>query len=175
MQRDENSEKALEIAVNEFSDVIVGAGTVLNIEQCKCLIDKGAAFIVSPGFDEKIVNFCLKKKIPVIPGTVTPTEVQKAVSYGLIILKFFPFFQMGGINMIKSLSEPFSSVRFIVTGGLEYKHLKEIMFNDRVYAAGGIWMFCEAENMQKKEYEDIVKTLKDSVDIVKKYESNLNF
>ena len=91
------------------------------------MLAKGAKFIVSPGFDEKLVKFCVKKKIPVIPGAVTPTEIQMAVNCGLTILKYFPLFQMGGIDMVKVVTGPFPSVKLIVTGGLEFKHLKEVM------------------------------------------------
>jgi 2-dehydro-3-deoxyphosphogluconate aldolase / (4S)-4-hydroxy-2-oxoglutarate aldolase len=170
LQRSVDSEKALELAVKEFPDVVVGAGSVLNIEQCKSMLAKGAKFIVSPGFDEKLVKFCIKEKIPVIPGAVTPTEIQMAVNCGLMILKYFPVIQMGGIDMIKVVSEPFPSVKFIVTGGLEFKHLKEVMACNKVFAAGGVWMFCKEGSpiCVKKEYKDMVKIIKESIRLVER-------
>jgi 2-dehydro-3-deoxyphosphogluconate aldolase / (4S)-4-hydroxy-2-oxoglutarate aldolase len=170
LQRSVDSEKALELAVNEFPDIAVGAGSILNVEQCKRMLDKGAKFIVSPGFDEKLVKFCIKKKIPVIPGAVTPTEIQMAVNCGLTILKYFPLFQMGGIDMIKVVTGPFPSVKFIVTGGLEFKHLEEVISCNKVFAAGGVWMFCEEDKpaSQKKEYKDIVKMIKESIGLVER-------
>ncbi len=170
LQRSIDSERALELAVKEFPDVIVGAGSVLNIEKCKRMLDKGAKFIVSPGFDERLVKFCINKNIPIIPGAITPTEIQMAVNYGLTILKFFPFYQMGGISMIKVVTGPFPSVKFIVTGDLEFKHLEEILICSKVFAAGGTWMFCEEDSTasQKKDYKNIIKTIKDSIKLVRR-------
>ncbi|MHB8277730.1 MAG: bifunctional 4-hydroxy-2-oxoglutarate aldolase/2-dehydro-3-deoxy-phosphogluconate aldolase [Candidatus Humimicrobiaceae bacterium] len=170
LQRSVDSEKALELAVKEFPDITVGAGSVLNIEKCKRMLAKGAKFIVSPGFDEKLVKFCVKEKIPVIPGAVTPTEIQMAVNCGLTILKYFPLFQMGGIDMLKVVTGPFPSVKFIVTGGLEFKHLEKVMACDKVFAAGGVWMFCEEDSptSKKKEYKDMVKIIKESVRLVER-------
>jgi len=168
LQRGKDSEKALEAAAKEFPDVSIGAGSVLDIEQCKRLLDKGASFIVSPGFNEKLVSFCLEKKVPVIPGTITPSEIQMAVNLGLTILKFFPFFQMGGTEMISIISGPFPNVRFIATGCLEFKHLNEIMSCNKIFASGGVWMFCDEDNPQRKEYNDMVKILRDSVELIQK-------
>lgn len=165
LQRNENSEKALKLAVKEFPDMTIGAGTVLNIEQCKRVLDKGAKFIVSPGFDEKLVKYCLIEKVIVIPGAVTPTEVQMSVNCGLSILKFFPFFQMGGIKMLEMLKGPYPTVKYIVSG-VGFEHLREIMQCDRILAASGVWMFGKEDGTQKKESMDMVKILEDSIRLV---------
>ena len=121
-------------------EMCVGAGTVLSVEQVEEAVDAGAAFIVSPGFDAKVVERCIELKVPVLPGTVTPTEVIEAEQLGLKVTKFFPAEQYGGLATIKSLCAPFTSHRFMPTGGVSLANVGEYLSSPCVVACGGTWM-----------------------------------
>ena len=115
--RTEAALDAIKNVAGERPDMLVGAGTVLNLEQAKLSIDAGAKFIVSPGFDEEVVRFCIEKNVAVTPGCVTPTEIMRAVKLGCKVLKFFPANVYGGLSALKALAGPFGGVKFIPTGG----------------------------------------------------------
>lgn len=134
------AKEAIALAVKTFPDMNIGAGTVINIEQCKAAIDAGAKFIVSPGLSEEIAEYCKIKGINYFPGCVTPTEIMIALKHGLTVLKFFPANVYGGLKALKSLSAPFPQVRFIPTGGVDLTNLKEFLQNEKVYAVGGSFM-----------------------------------
>ena len=123
-----------------FPDMLVGAGTVLTAEQAERAAEAGAQFIVSPGFNPTVVQFCLDRKLPVIPGVSSPTEIEAALGYGLTVLKFFPAEALGGLSMIKALSAPYGSVRFIPTGGINEQNLSSYLKHPAVLACGGSWM-----------------------------------
>lgn len=118
---------------------VVGAGTVLNVDQARTAVNAGAQFIVSPGFDENLVRFCLQESIPVFPGAATATEVQRAANMGLDVVKFFPAEASGGIAMLKALSGPFHKMKFIPTGGITNENLASYLDLDCVLAVGGSW------------------------------------
>ncbi|GHV72748.1 2-dehydro-3-deoxy-phosphogluconate aldolase [Spirochaetia bacterium] len=120
-------------------DVLVGAGTVLSLSSCKEAIAGGAQFIVSPGFDPVIVEYCLKNDIAVFPGCVTPTEITAAIKAGLRALKFFPANVYGGVTAIKALSGPFPEIKFIPTGGVDLNNLADYCIPE-VFAVGGGWL-----------------------------------
>ena len=132
--------EAIEIAVKNFPDMKVGAGTVINKEQAISAVKAGAQFIVSPGFSDEVAEWCIENKITYYPGCVTPTEIMKALSYGLTIIKFFPAGVFGGLKALKALSAPFPQVKFIPTGGVDLSNLKEFVDFDKVYAIGGSFM-----------------------------------
>ncbi|MBM6756827.1 bifunctional 4-hydroxy-2-oxoglutarate aldolase/2-dehydro-3-deoxy-phosphogluconate aldolase [Collinsella tanakaei] len=121
-------------------DMCVGAGTVLNVEQADRAIAAGAQFIVSPGFNEDVVRHCIEHNVPVLPGTVTPTEVTAAVNLGLKVTKFFPAAQYGGLSTIKALAAPFVGHRFMPTGGVSTKNVEEYLSCPSIIACGGTWM-----------------------------------
>lgn len=100
----------------------------------------GAKFIVSPGFDPEIVDYCLEKKIPVLPGCISPSEVAQAVKRGLTIVKFFPAEQAGGIAMIKAMAAPYVGLKFMPTGGINAGNLTEYLSCDKILCCGGSWM-----------------------------------
>lgn len=145
-----------------YSEIVVGAGTVINKTQAKQAIDVGAEFIVCPGLSEEVIQLCLEKKIPVFPGTVTPTEIMKALEYELEILKFFPAQNYGGLETMKSLSGPFPQIKFIPTGGINSDNIHEYLSQPFVKACGGSWITpkdsLEKLNMSLIE-EEIKKTL----------------
>jgi 2-dehydro-3-deoxyphosphogluconate aldolase/(4S)-4-hydroxy-2-oxoglutarate aldolase len=134
---------AAEASIREMSrrtEMLVGAGTVLNVETVKRAVDAGAKFIVSPGFSEKVVTYCLDHKIHVIPGCVTPTEIQMALEHGLDTVKFFPAEAVGGIKLLKAIAAPFGQVKFIPTGGITETNLSDYLSFPPVIACGGSWM-----------------------------------
>jgi len=123
----------------EVPEMLVGAGTVINLEQCKLAVDCGAKFIVSPGYDEETVAWCVENNIPVTPGCVTPTEIMMAKKHDLKVLKFFPANVYGGLKALKSLSGPFPGTKFIPTGGVSNDNLAEFISNPIIHAVGGSW------------------------------------
>lgn len=149
------AEQAIKIGVKEFADMNIGAGTVINRQQAERAANAGAKFIVSPGFSDEVAQFCIAKNLPYYPGCVTPTEIMRALSYGLTIVKFFPAGVYGGLKAMKALSAPFPQIKFIPTGGVDLSNLKEYLDFDKVYAVGGSFMM----------KGDIVKNCKEIVKI----------
>lgn len=127
---------AIKTVSQKFPSLLVGAGTVVNKKLAKMAVDSGAKFIVSAGFNPQTVKFCLRKKIPVVPGVCTPTEIENAMNYGLTLLKFFPAEMMGGTEMVKTLAGPFPTVKFVVTGGINRENLQQYLDLKNVAAAG---------------------------------------
>ena len=134
------AEEAIKLGVKTFPDMYIGAGTVINVEQCKKAIDAGAKFIVSPGLSEEVALYCKEKGVTYYPGCVTPTEIMKAISLGIEVVKFFPANVYGGLKAIKALAGPFKQVKFLPTGGVSLENLKEFLDYDRIFAVGGSWM-----------------------------------
>lgn len=149
------AKEAIAIGTKAFENMNIGAGTVINAEQAKSAVQAGAKFIVSPGFSDEVARYCTDENIPYYPGCVTPTEIMRALSYGLNVVKFFPAGVYGGLKAMKALSAPFPQVRFIPTGGVDLSNLKEYLDFDKVYAVGGSFMM----------KGDIVKNCKEIVKI----------
>ena len=136
---------AIAAVAAECPDMLVGAGTVLNLEQCKTAVARGAKFIVSPGFDADVVSYCIENGIAVTPGCVTPTEITMAVNKGLKVVKFFPANVYGGLNAMKNLAAPFVGVKFLPTGGINAANIKEYIDAPFIHAVGGSWVCPKAE------------------------------
>lgn len=134
------AEQAIKIGASEFPDMNIGAGTVINREQAERAVKAGAKFIVSPGFSDEVAEFCIANDLPYYPGCVTPTEIMRALSYGLTVVKFFPAGVYGGLKAMKALAAPFPQIKFIPTGGVDLTNLKEYLDFDKVYAVGGSFM-----------------------------------
>ncbi|MEG0693253.1 MAG: bifunctional 4-hydroxy-2-oxoglutarate aldolase/2-dehydro-3-deoxy-phosphogluconate aldolase [Oscillospiraceae bacterium] len=132
--------EAIKLMTTQFPDMLVGAGTVLTTEQVDKAIEAGAKFIVSPGINPKIVQYCQLKNILIIPGCITPSEVEIALENGLSTLKFFPAEQAGGLAMIKSMCAPYTNVKFMPTGGVNAKNLNDYLAFPKIVACGGSWM-----------------------------------
>src|SRR5699024_4552378 len=128
------AEESIRIMSEKYPEMLVGAGTVLTIDQVDRAVAAGAKFIVSPGFDPEIVDYCISKDIPVFPGCITPSEVAQAVKRGLKTVKFFPAEQAGGVAMIKAMAAPYTMVKFMPTGGINAKNLKEYLSCDKIFA-----------------------------------------
>lgn len=138
--RTECAGKAIEIAVNEFPEMLIGAGTVINGEQCRQALGLGARFIVSPGFSEEIAKLCAVEGAPYFGGCVTPTEIMTALSHGCDIVKFFPAAAFGGLSAMKALAAAFPAVSFLPTGGISQENLSEYLAWEKIFAVGGSWM-----------------------------------
>ena len=136
---------AIQAVAENCPDVLVGAGTILNLDQCKLAVEKGAKFIVSPGFDAEVVQWCIDNGIAVTPGCVTPTEITMAVNRGLKVVKFFPANVYGGLNAMKNLSAPFGGGKFLPTGGVNASNIKEYIDAPFIHAVGGSWVCPKAD------------------------------
>lgn len=145
----------------ECPEVLVGAGTIVNIEQCKLAIEMGAKFIVSPGFDDEVVTYCVENNIPVCPGCVTPTEIMMALHKGLKLVKFFPANVYGGLKALKSLAGPFGSLKFIPTGGVSMDNIKDFAEASFIQAVGGSWI-CAKADINAHNYEKITALSKEA-------------
>ncbi len=141
---------AIALAVKEFPNMSVGAGTVINAEQCEQALAAGAQFIVSPGLSVAVAKICNERGIPYYPGCVTPTEIMQALELGITTVKFFPANIYGGLKALKALSAPFPQVKFIPTGGVDRSNIDEYLAWDKIEAVGGSFYVKEAlEKMQK--------------------------
>ena len=145
---------SIKIMTDEYPDMIVGAGTVLTTEQVDEAMEAGAKFIVSPGFDPEIVDYCLEKEIPIFPGCVTPSEVAQAVKRGLKVVKFFPAEPAGGVAMIKAMAAPYTGIKFMPTGGINAKNLGDYLSFDKIICCGGSWMV-KGELVNNGEFDKI--------------------
>ena len=163
--RTKAAEEAIRIMTQAFPHMLVGAGTVLTIEQVNCAVAAGARFVVSPGFDPEIVDYCLEKHIPVFPGCITPSEVAQAVKRGLEVVKFFPAEQFGGVATIKALAAPFTNVKFMPTGGVNAKNLESYLSFSRILACGGSWMVSSAM-VKEGKFDEIREMTKEAVSLV---------
>lgn len=136
---------AIKAVSQQCPDMLVGAGTVITLEQCKTAVECGAKFIVAPGYDDDVVSWCVENNIPVTPGCVTPTEIMAAMKHGLKVMKFFPANVYGGLGALKALAGPFGGVKFIPTGGVSAANLAEFIKSPYIHAVGGSWVCPKAE------------------------------
>lgn len=142
-------------------DMTVGVGTVLNVEQAKQAVEAGAKFIVSPGFDEETVKWCLEKGIDVTPGCVTPTEIMAARKLGLRVVKFFPANVYGGLKAITNLAAPFTDMQFIPTGGVNTENIAEFVANPAIFAVGGSWV-CKKADISEGNFDKIAELCREA-------------
>ena len=166
--RTDAAEESIKIMSENFPDMLVGAGTVLTIDQVDRAVGAGAKFIVSPGLDKNIVNYCLEKDIPVCPGVQTPSEITKAVSLGLDHVKFFPAEPAGGLKMISAVGAAFPNVRFMPTGGINANNVKEYLRSSKIFCCGGSWMV-KGDMIKAGDFETIEKLTAEAAGIVKEF------
>ena len=158
--RTEAAAESIKVMTQAYPEMLVGAGTVLTTEQVDEAVAAGAKFIVSPGFDPEVVDYCLAKNIPILPGCVTPSEVAQAVKRGLKVVKFFPAEQAGGLAMIKAMAAPYHQLKFMPTGGINPNNLKEYLaFDGKIDAA----MKNGYEHFMQKEINENTLTIKNTV------------
>lgn len=134
------AEEAIKRMSAECPEMLIGAGTVLSVDQVKRAVDAGARFIVSPGFDPAVARYCVDNNIPIMPGISSASEIQAALALGLKVLKFFPAEPLGGLDMLKAIAAPFGMCRFIPTGGVTTANLLNYLSFSKVHACGGSWM-----------------------------------
>lgn len=143
--------EALRRIAGEYPDLLLGAGTVLTREQAAEARSAGVRFIVTPGFNPAVVDYCLAHEVPIFPGVCTPTEIEAALSRGLRVLKFFPAEPMGGLPFLKAVSAPYEMVEFIPTGGINPGNLPAYLAFPKVVACGGSWL-APPKWIQAKEF-----------------------
>ena len=164
-------EEAIRRIAAEVPEVLVGAGTVLNLEQCDRALAAGAKFIVSPGYNEALVAHCQEKGVLVLPGCVNASDMTRAANAGLEYVKFFPAEQSGGLAKIKALSAPFPMFKVMPTGGISLKNLKDYLSCPVICACGGSYMVT-ADLIDNQKWDEIVNLCKESVAIVKQVRGN---
>lgn len=164
--RTEAAAESIRLMSEAYPDMLVGAGTVLTTEQVDLAVKSGAKFIVSPGFDPEVVDYCLEKNIPVLPGCITPSEVAQAVKRGLKVVKFFPAEQAGGIAMIKAMAAPYYNVKFMPTGGISPKNLKDYLSCDKILCCGGSWMV-KGDMIKNGEFDKIQMLVKEAKELAR--------
>lgn len=162
--RTEAAEESIRRMSEKYPEMLVGAGTVLTTEQVDRAVGAGAKFIVSPGFDPEIVDYCLEKNIPVFPGCISPSEVAQAVKRGLKVVKFFPAEQAGGLPMLKAMAAPYPMLKFMPTGGISAKNLKEYLGFEKIICCGGSWMV-KGDLIKNGEFDRIAEMTREAVEL----------
>lgn len=159
------AEESIRKMTDIYPDMLIGAGTVLTTEQVDRAVAAGAKFIVSPGFDPEVVDYCILKQVPVFPGCITPSEVAQAVKRGLKVVKFFPAVQFGGVSTIQALTAPYVGLKFMPTGGVNAKNLADYLQCKSIIACGGSWMV-KSDLIKAGEFEKIKDMTKEAVSLV---------
>ncbi len=163
--RTDAAEEAIRIMTSMYPEMLVGAGTVLTKEQVDRAVAAGAAFIVTPGLDPEIVRYCMEKDVPVAPGIVTPSELAKAYTLGLRLVKFFPAELSGGLPMIKALAAPYNMMQFMPTGGISAATLCDYLRCKKIFACGGSWMVKDSL-IKSGDFDRITELTKEAVELV---------
>lgn len=164
--RTEAAEEAIRIMTGQFPEMLVGAGTVLTTKQVDRAVAAGAKFIVSPGFNPKVVQYCIDKGLPITPGCMTPSEIEQALEHGLEVVKFFPAEPAGGLKMLKAMAAPYVGMKFMPTGGISAGNVREYLKYDRILACGGSWMV-KGDLINAGDFDKIRELTKEAVEIVK--------
>lgn len=156
---------SIKLISDAFPEMLVGAGTVLSVEQARRALEAGARFIVAPGFDAELVDFCIEQNVPVYPGCATATEVTQAYKRGLRVVKFFPCDTLGGLAAIKALAAPFAGMRFMPSGGISADNVSAYLTCDRVLACGGSWIV-PAALVHAGMFDTITESVREAVSLV---------
>ena len=164
--RTEAAEEAIRSIAAAFPNAIVGAGTVLSVDQAQRAVGAGAQFIVAPGFNPQVVEWCLAHEVPITPGVATPTEIEMALDKGLNVLKFFPAQALGGVAMLKALAGPYAGVKFVPTGGVNAQNLADYLALPTVHACAGSWL-APAKLIAAEAFDEITRRVQEAVAIVR--------
>jgi len=163
------AEESIKSLTKELPTLLVGAGTVLTIEQVKKAVSAGAKFIVSPGFNPKVVDYCIENSVPITPGINNPTQIEMALERGIKVVKFFPAEASGGLSLLASMSAPYSEIKFIPTGGINLNNLTSYLSNKKVHACGGSWMV-KTDLISSGNFNEITRITKEAVSIMLGFE-----
>ena len=163
------AEESIKTLTKELPDLLIGAGTVLTIEQVKRAVSAGAQFIVSPGFNPKVVDYCVENNILIIPGLNNPTQIEMALERGIEVVKFFPAEASGGLLLLESMSAPYSGIKFIPTGGINLNNLTSYLSNQKVHACGGSWMVKD-NLISSGNFNEITRLTQEAVSIMLGFE-----
>lgn len=158
--------QSIRIMSEKFPHMLIGAGTVLTTEQVDSAVDAGAKFIVSPGLNPRIVKYCTERNIVITPGCANPSDVEQAIEDGLDVVKFFPAEQAGGLAYIKAIAAPYAGIKFMPTGGINPKNVRDYLAYDRILACGGSWMV-KGDLIRDGKFDEIRELVKEAVNIVK--------
>lgn len=164
--RTDAAAEAIENLSKELPDICVGAGTVLSVDQVNQAIDSGARFIVAPGFNPRVVDYCMDRNIPVFPGVNSPTQVEMGLERDLQVLKFFPAEASGGLKMLKAMAAPYGEVRFMPTGGININNLNDYLAFDRIIACGGTWL-ATAPLINEGRFDEITRLAENVVKLTR--------
>ena len=164
--RTDAAAEAIENLSRELPDICVGAGTVLSVDQANQAIDSGARFIVAPGFNPRVVDYCIDRNIPVFPGVNSPTQVEMGLERDLQVLKFFPAEASGGLKMLKAMAAPYGEVRFMPTGGINIDNLNDYLAFDRIIACGGTWL-ATATLINEGRFDEITRLAENVVKLTR--------
>ncbi len=165
--RTEAAEDAIKNISSALPELVLGAGTVLTVDQADRAVSAGASFVVSPGFNPKVVSSCQQNEVPITPGVTTPTEIDMALDAGLELLKFFPAEALGGLKMLKAISAPYVGVKFIPTGGISQNNLAEYLTLPSVHCYGGSWL-AKANLISAAKFDEITRLAAEAVAVVRK-------
>ena len=169
--RTDAAEESIRIMSEQFPEMLVGAGTVLTTDQVDRAVAAGAKFIVSPGLNPRIVKYCVEKGILITPGCTNPSDIEQAIENGLEVVKFFPAEPAGGLKMIKAMAAPYVGMKFMPTGGINPKNVRDYLAYDRIIACGGSWMVT-ADLVNNGEFDKITELAKECTEIVKECRNN---
>ena len=159
------AEESIRIMSQKFPEMVVGAGTVLTVEQVDRAVKAGAQFIVSPGFNPVVVKYCIDHEIPITPGVVTPSEMEQAIAMGLEVVKFFPAEPSGGLGMIKAVAAPYTTLKFMPTGGINPENIVPYLQYDKILACGGSWMV-KGNLVARGAFDQITELTREAVSLV---------
>jgi len=164
--RTEAAEEAIRLLGTAQPDMLVGAGTVLSVTQASRAVDAGARFIVSPGFDPKVVDWCIKQEVAIIPGVATSTEALMALDLGLQVLKFFPAEELGGVPMLQAISSALIGIKFLPTGGISTTNMGAYLRLPSVLAVAGSWL-ATSKMISAGDFETISRLAGEAVEGVR--------
>jgi 2-dehydro-3-deoxyphosphogluconate aldolase/(4S)-4-hydroxy-2-oxoglutarate aldolase len=163
--RTKEAAAAMKIISQGREEVLVGAGTVLKVDQVKEACDSGAKFIVSPGFNPRVVDYCLNNEVTVIPGISNPTDIEMALDFDLNVTKFFPAESFGGLQTLKAMSAPYPMMKFVPTGGINSRNCMAYLRFPKVLAVGGSWMVAKTL-IDEQKFREITHLTKEVMALV---------
>lgn len=167
--RTDAAEESIIAMTKAYPDMLVGAGTVLTTKQVDRAVDAGAKFIVSPGFNPKIISYCVSKEIPIVPGCSSPSDIEQALEHGLEVVKFFPAEASGGLAKIKAMAAPYTGMKFMPTGGINEKNLNNYLDFNKIIACGGSWMVSK-DLLKAKDFDGIRKLTGEAIQLMLGFE-----